>query len=164
VSIPVRSGLRHYPTSVIAGYASSTVGAEAERHLSVEGELKRGASATVRETQPRLLRDVWNIPVGVADWDDEGAAPISPATAAAAVQLVCALPAGLTPPDVSGEPTGEISFEWYKDSRHIAVVTVQDGVIRWSAIVGSGAPLYGREFFSRTVPGPALLAIESAIG
>jgi hypothetical protein len=163
VSVPLKSGFRHYPTSVFAGYASPTVGAVAEKHLSVEGEIKRGASSTVRETQSRLLRDIWNIPVGTANWDDEGAEPITPETSAAAIQLVCALPEGLPPPEVAGEPTGEISFEWYKDSRHVAVVTIQDGVIRWSAILGTGAPLYGREPFSRTVPGPALQAIETVI-
>lgn len=163
MSVPVRIERRYYPTDLRAGYATNGVGDTSAELRRVGDELGERASATVRESQPALLAAVWSIPIDVADWDGEAAKPISPETQTAAIQLVCALPAGLPPPTISPEATGEISFEWYRDNRHVAVLTVQDNIIRWSALVGTGAPLYGREFFSRTVPGAALLAIQDVV-
>lgn len=154
---------RYYPLNLGAGYASSSVSAASEDFRSIDATLKKEASATVRESQPKLLAAVWEIgrTANAADWDDEGAQAIQPETIAAAVQLICALPEGLQSPMVTAEPTGEISFEWYGDARHVAVLTVQENIIRWSTIVGTGSPRYGREFFSRTIPGSALNDIQA---
>jgi hypothetical protein len=162
MSVAVQSNYRYYPISLHAGYASNSVSPASELRRA-DDELRRDSSSTVRESQPSLLATIWNISGSANhdDWDGEGATAISPETISAATQLICALPEGLPPPTITPEPTGEIAFEWYRDSRHVSVLTVQDGIIRWSAMIGTGAPLYGREFFSRTVPGAALLAINA---
>jgi hypothetical protein len=141
---------RYIPMNEHAGYASNTV----SQLTDPLEHLKQGGSPTVRESQPSLLAAVWNT---------QGAAGITENTTAAAAQLVCALPEGLSAPEVTAEPTGEIAFEWYADSRHVVVLTVQDNIIRWSALLGTGKPVYGREFFSRTIPGEAMSAIQSVI-
>jgi hypothetical protein len=156
---------RYYPISPGSGYASNTAGPESARITGTEAGLKRDASPTVRDSQPALLRAVWNAKARAAihNWDDDGGQQVSEATATAAQQLVCALPEGLPPPSITPEATGEIAFEWYKDSRHIAVLTVQDGIIRWSGLMGTGAPVHGREFFTRTLPPQALIAIQATL-
>jgi len=156
---------RYYPTDLASGYASNGIGEDALTLRRVELDLKQKATATMRDSQPTLLAAVWSAAGTAAspDWDGEGGEAITDQTTTAAIQLVCALPEGLPPPTITPEPTGEIAFEWHKDSRHVTVLTVQDDVIRWSALMGTGAPVHGREFFTRTVPGAALIAIQSAI-
>ena len=151
MTVPVRAyDYRYYPTNPRAGYASHSVSRPADPLDAMRHE----GSTTVRESQPALLTAVWNAQ------DEPG---VSEATIGAAVELICAIPEGLPAPEISPEHTGEIAFEWYKDSSHVAVLTVQDGIIRWSALMGAGAPVYGREFFTGTVPGVAMLAIQSVI-
>jgi hypothetical protein len=142
---------RYIPVNQHAGYGSNTVG---QLTSQLEDDLKHKGSPTVRESQPNLLTAVWNA---------QGAPGVTENTIAAAVQLVCALPEGLLAPEITAESTGEIAFEWYGDNRHLVVLTVQDNLIRWSALLGTGKPVYGREFFSRTIPGEAMLAIQSVI-
>lgn len=163
MSVAVRAYDRYYPPSLGAGYVSSSVSNASENLKSVDADLRSRASATVRESQPKLLTALWDISrtANAGDWDGEGAKAIRPETVTAAIQLVCALPEGLQPPEIAPEPTGEISFEWYRDVRHVAVLTVQENVIRWSTITGTGSPRYGREFFSRTIPGSALTDIQT---
>jgi hypothetical protein len=152
MTVAVRtSDLRYRPVSEHAGYASNTV---SQLPSQVEDNLAHDGSPTVRESQPSLLTAVWNA---------EGAPGVTETTIGAAVQLVCALPEGLPAPEIAAESTGEIALEWYKDSRHLVVLTVQDNLIRWSALLGTGKPVYGREPFSRTIPGEAMLAIQSVI-
>ncbi|HKU19296.1 MAG TPA: hypothetical protein VJP80_08650 [Candidatus Saccharimonadales bacterium] len=163
MSVAIRQYDRYYPTSLGAGYVSSSVSPASEDFRSADAHLKNEASATVRESQPKLFAAVWDISrtANESDWDGEGAQAIKPETVTAAVQLICALPEGLQPPVVTPEPTGEISFEWYRSVNQIAVLTIQENIIRWSTFVGTGSPRHGREFFSRTIPGPALTDIQT---
>lgn len=153
MSVPLSAFDRYYPTNLRAGYASSSVGREwAQFNEQIR---RQGSSHTVRQLQPNLLAAVWNA---------GGEPAVSAATTEAAARLVCALPEGIPAPEITPEPTGEIAFEWYRDSGHVAVLSIQDGIIRWSALLGSGAPVYGREYFTGTVPGAAMLAIRTVIG
>ena len=162
MSLPVRDERRYIPIDLQAGYASNSVSQQARTLPGVDYEFKRSGSSSVRRSQPEMLSAMWGIRdrASTDDWDGEGARSITESTINSAIQFICALPEGLPPPAIEPEPTGEISFEWYKDNRHVCVLTVQDGVVRWSALIGTGAPLYGREFFARSIPGAALIAIR----
>ncbi len=67
-------------------------------------------------------------------------------------------------PEVTVEPAGQISLEWYKDRHHVAVLTVDGPNVRWAAKLAPGAPaISGVEPFSGQVPTDALQAIRAAI-
>jgi hypothetical protein len=66
-------------------------------------------------------------------------------------------------PQVALENTGEISFEWYRDNDHVAVLTVDDSHIRWAAMLDRNRPDAGAERFNNLVPVRALVAIDAAI-
>jgi hypothetical protein len=67
------------------------------------------------------------------------------------------------PTEVTVEPTGEISLEWFKDPNHVVVLTVDDQVIRWAATVAPNAPsVAGAEIYTGHVPAQALQAIQTA--
>lgn len=98
------------------------------------------------------------------NWDGNGAPAISERTVSTAIGLLYALPGDLPAPEVMPESTGEIAFEWYRDKAHVAVVTVQDGLVRWSGVGGTAPAVYGAEPFSRAIPAKALKAVRAAVG
>src|ERR1700722_15597784 len=57
------------------------------------------------------------------DWDGDGAVAVSPLAVDAAMVLSTAFPQSLPVPAVQPETTGEITFEWYKDSTHVAIIS-----------------------------------------
>jgi len=161
--VPARN--RHYPSS----YSSSGVGDDASefaRPATPPGGTVSSIAVTVDQRQGSLFHDIVNARASADrdDWDGEGSPPISEGTVVAAIQLLYALPEDLPPPEVAPESTAEISFEWYRDRRHVAVLSVDDTYIRWSAITGTDSIVSGSEPFTRTVPGPALDAIRAVVG
>jgi hypothetical protein len=97
------------------------------------------------------------------DWDGEGAAAISSFAVDAAIALSTALPQNLPVPDVQPETTGEITFEWRKDSTHIAVLAVDGQYVRWSALAGPDAPRSGAQRYEKMIPGAALDVIREVL-
>lgn len=67
-------------------------------------------------------------------------------------------------PEITVEPTGEISFEWYKDRHHVAVLSVDAGEnLRWAAMVGPGKPVSGAHVLIDQIAAEALAAVHAAI-
>jgi len=66
-------------------------------------------------------------------------------------------------PQITVEETGEISFEWYKDNQHVAVLTIDGQHVRWAAMLDAHTPTSGVQLFANVVPTPALTAIDAAI-
>jgi hypothetical protein len=56
-----------------------------------------------------------------ANWDGFGAGPISAETYQTARRLVTALPFSVPVPQVSAEPDGEITFEWYSAPSQVSL-------------------------------------------
>src|SRR5690242_17128821 len=54
-----------------------------------------------------------------ANWDGEGAPAISAEAISGAIQIAAHLPTSWPAPEVSADPDGGISFEWYKDQGHM---------------------------------------------
>jgi hypothetical protein len=93
---------------------------------------------------------------------DSGAKNVSDDTRSVAKDLLRLL--GARPaPQITVEPTGEISLEWYKDRHHVAVLTVEGRLIKWVAMLSAGAPaISGTETFTNQVPAGALRAVAAA--
>lgn len=71
-------------------------------------------------------------------------------------------------PEITIEETGEISFEWYRDNHHVAVLTVDDQNIRWAAVLDANTPaVSGAQPFAGAalphVPPDAMTAIDAVI-
>ena len=153
---------RYYPSS----YSSDAVSSESEtisRRMADDGT---SGSAKCGSLQSTLFQQVVGarITANSRDWQDDNGAPISDPTVAAAIKLLYALPTNLAAPQVTPEVTGEIAFEWYRDVRHLAVISVQDDYIRWAALLGTDRRVSGAERFSGSIPGGALEAVLAAIG
>jgi hypothetical protein len=98
------------------------------------------------------------------DWDGNGAIAVSKSAVDAAIVLSTALPQSLPVPTVQPETTGEITFEWYKDPTHVAVVAVDGQFVRWSALAGPDAPRSGAEPYLKLLPVSALDVVREVVG
>jgi hypothetical protein len=143
---------------------STSLGVSPEAAISLP-DLKTDTSVTGHEKN-RLFASVVNARAEADhdNWDGDGAPAITEQTVSAAITMLYVLPQSLPSPEITPETTGEIAFEWYKDKEHIAVITVQDGMVRWSAIDGANPPVYGAETFTSIVPKEALEAVRAVIG
>jgi hypothetical protein len=123
-------------------------------------------SITIGHRYSQLFQQIVNArgSAEVDDWDGEGAPAITQSAVDGAVILSISIPQSLPVPTVRAEPTGEISFEWYKDRRHVAVVTVDGDFVRWSAIAGTDAMRSGAEPYLKALPGAALNVIREVLG
>jgi hypothetical protein len=65
-------------------------------------------------------------------------------------------------PEITIEDSGEISFEWYRDNNHVAVLTVDGQYIRWAAVTGGNPPISAVQPFDNAIPVAALAAIDAA--
>jgi hypothetical protein len=123
-------------------------------------------SVTIGHRYAHLFQQIVNARAAAEldNWDGNGASAVTSLTANAAFTLSTAFPQSLPVPLVQAEPTGEITFEWYKDRRHVAVIAVDGQFVRWSAIAGTDAPRSGAEPYLRVLPGAALDVVREVLG
>lgn len=85
-------------------------------------------------------------------WDGYSALPITQETYQVAYRFLESLPLGTPLPDVSAEPDGHITFEWYASPRRVLSVSVSSqGDLHYSALIGHSKN-YGTELFSGEPP------------
>lgn len=161
MTLLARSNNRHYPPSAYSG----GVGDDSIWLREHNGRIEQDSSITLGHQQSALFQRIIEVRslAEHENWDDDEAHAISPDTVKAAIQLLHALPPMLPPPEINPEITGEISFEWYKDTSHVAVLTVDGEFIRWAAMIGADSPTSGAEPFTKTVPAMALEVIQAVI-
>jgi hypothetical protein len=70
---------------------------------------------------------------------------------------------GLGSPELTVEPSGEISFEWYKDRQHLVVLTVDDRRLKWLLMTGQARATSGAQAFESAIPQQVLAAINTLI-
>ncbi len=58
------------------------------------------------------------------NWDGYGARAIDEQAYQNAILFILSLPSGIPKPEISVDPDGEISFEWYKDRRQLFSVSI----------------------------------------
>jgi hypothetical protein len=87
-----------------------------------------------------------------ANWDGQGAAPVSDATLRYAQLLARALPAGGREPSVGVEADGHLTFEWYRDPHWLLSVSVGPHADLYFAGLFGTSDVRGHEVFQDTVP------------
>jgi len=88
-----------------------------------------------------------------ANWDGYGAMPISRETYSEARKLLRMMPSSLPMPDISAEPDGEITFEWYKEKYSVFVISVGgNNLITYAGLFGKSNKIYGTEYFAYELP------------
>jgi hypothetical protein len=88
------------------------------------------------------------------DWDGYGARPANMMAVDHALRFLRYVPAGLPDPDVSIDPDGEVSLEWYRAPRKTFSVSIgRDGRLSYAGLFG-GSTLHGTEaYFADELPG-----------
>ena len=87
-----------------------------------------------------------------ANWDGQGALPVSDESYRAAYKFLEALPLGAIPPSVGVEPDGEMTLEWYHSPRRtLSISFSKNGEIHFAALLGA-SKTYGTEPFFGDVP------------
>ena len=85
-------------------------------------------------------------------WDGFDATPISDSVIQQAKAFLSTMPLDMHPIDVSPEPDGHISFEWYRATTRVLSVSVSpSGDMHYAAIIGP-AKSYGTEPFTGVFP------------
>ena len=88
-----------------------------------------------------------------ANWDGYGAMPISRETYSKSRKLLRMMPSSLPMPDISAEPGGEITFEWYKEKYSVFVISVgSNNLITYAGLFGKSNKIHGTEYFADELP------------
>ena len=99
----------------------------------------------------------------VSDWDGYGAQPVSPESYGKAKQFIEALPWGFPLPEISADPDGEISFEWYSSPSKIFSVSVSpNNELSYAGLFGARRT-HGTEVFHDEIPEILLSHIKRVI-
>lgn len=90
----------------------------------------------------------------VENWDGYGASPVSNQTLKEAFKFISLLPSSLpVPEEISADPDGEISMEWYKDTRHIFTISISaNNTISYAGVFGPYSKVHGTEYFDFKIP------------
>lgn len=84
---------------------------------------------------------------------EEESEQVSENTIREATHLLQVLPEGIPQPDITTEPSGALSFEWYKDERNTFVISTNGtGSLEYAAINGAGNEMHGRVNFAGDFP------------
>ena len=108
------------------------------------GTLTSSASGNKRFAEPfQSLAEIAQ-KCGFADWDNEGAEPITGEAVSEAQALLRSLPDSIKMPDIFPETTGSIAFEWYHAPGYRYVITLSGTrVIEFAGLFGTGNEIYG---------------------
>lgn len=98
-----------------------------------------------------------------ANWDGQGALPVSPQTLHRVCQFLQALPARIPTASAGAEPDGSLTLEWYRCADCLLSVSIDAvGELHYAAMLGSRRH-YGTEFFVDEVPSNILSLIRQVL-
>jgi hypothetical protein len=130
---------------------SQAVGVEAALISRKEAEIRHDyydaplTGAPLRQAVTALTTVIKD--AAVPNWDCYGAAPINMTSVSHAFHLLSHMPADVPAPEISADPDGEVSIEWYRESRHVFSVSVSPaGTLSYAGIFGKSS-VYGTEDF-----------------
>jgi hypothetical protein len=149
--------LRDQPS--IGNLLGASVGASAdaqrirELYEDLFEQIANSATGTKRFADPiEEIFDVYRDALR-PNWDGCGAMPIPQSAAEEARALMVSLPSHFAAPEIYGEGTGSIVFEWYKQPKHRFVLTVPgNGSLEYAGTFGAGNEIFGRVRASGSVP------------
>jgi hypothetical protein len=88
----------------------------------------------------------------IPNWDGYGAVQASPMAVNQAFRLLRTLPSTLRTPELSVDPDGEISFEWYLEPRRVFSISVgPNGELSYAGLFGR-SDAHGTEYFGDELP------------
>lgn len=86
------------------------------------------------------------------DWDGYNSKPINEDAAETAWKFLDALPFTVDPPDVSPNPNGNITFEWYRSPRKLLSIDINsEGILYFAAVIGNDE-IWGKTQFRVDFP------------
>jgi len=92
----------------------------------------------------------------VSNWDGYGAIAVSALAVGQAFRFLRTLPSTLRTPDLSVDPDGEISFEWYLEPRSVFSISVgPHGELSYAGLFGR-SDAHGTEYFGDELPKPIM--------
>ena len=98
-----------------------------------------------------------------SDWDAYGAEPVLLESYENAKRFARSLPFSLPSPEISAEPDGEITFEWYSNPTRVISVSIgPNNELHYAALFGVSRA-YGTEVFHDEIPEIILSHIKRAV-
>jgi len=122
-------------------------------NLFVEEMLEDCSQSVVISASESLkeLYDVWE-ECGFENWDGYGAKPVDIDSFNETERFIRALPTTVDKPEISVDPDGEISLEWYLEPRKVFSVSIgKRNEIKYAGLYGPNKT-YGREYFDYEIP------------
>ncbi len=100
---------------------------------------------------------------GRSDWDGYGAKPVLFDSYERARRFIRSLPFGIPVPEVSAEPDGEITLEWFVAPTRVFSVSVgRDNELNYAGLFGASRT-YGTEVFHDEIPEVVLSHIKRVV-
>jgi len=88
-----------------------------------------------------------------ANWDGESAVAISNAAIIEVLKLINLIPESSIPmPEILPEPNGEIGLQWFKNKRHVFVVSLSGKQKMTYAGIFGDYKTHGTDYFGETLP------------
>lgn len=127
-----------------SGGASDDAAHIASQFREFFSRLVQSATGSERVLEPRQAVLDLVVKCGNDNWNAEGAQRIPVEAAARAIELLAALPSYIPVPDIFPDPTGAISFEWYRRPKHRLLLSIYgSGAVEFAALLGVGNEMYG---------------------
>lgn len=100
---------------------------------------------------------------GRSNWDGYGAQSVSIEAYEKAKRFLISLPFGTTVPQISAEPDGDITFEWYQGPSRVFSVSVSpSNELNYAGLFGASRT-YGTEVFHDEIPEVILSNIKRVV-
>lgn len=117
------------------------------------GRFVQSATGSERILEPRQAIIDLVARCGRDNWNGEGAERITEMAAWRAIELLVALPSYLPVPDIFPDPSGAISFEWYRRPKHRLVLSIYgNGSVEFAGLLGVGNEVYGEARMAAGLP------------
>lgn len=147
-----------YRTGSATSRSGRGVSAEADtiRHLFDALFRDRLESITLGDAYREAVEALWDVfqESSEENWDGYGARIVDAITYVHAKNFLEALPTTLPGPQVSAEPDGEISFEWYIGPRWVFSISVgRENELTYAGLFGRSTA-HGTEYFTDGLPKP----------
>lgn len=125
------------PLTMSASASETAVFVAQQRRNSLELLQESNALGFVAKGAFQQLDEVFK-ECSTAGWDGEEAKPISGEVLGYAKIFLNSFPLGIEAPEISAEPDGAITLEWYRSPSRVLSISINpDGWIYYAAIIGA---------------------------
>jgi len=135
-TVPMNSSLAYQLRPGLAGFSREAVFVASEKQ-SLAGRLME--TVTFGERDRAILSRLFSVISQTANegWDGYGALPVSVKTYIKTMEFLCVLPGTVKLPEMSADPDGSLSMEWYRSPEWIVSISIDgNGKLDYAAIFG----------------------------